>query len=925
MSQRAVYEAGMAGESLFDRLSPRADERQTSAVDRSMAIVLRNLFREESALLSIGRFEIVRTLGRGGTGAVYEAFDPLRRERTALKILHGRGPSQLYRLKREFRALAALRHPNLVALHELSVAHEDPFFTMDLIEGVDFVTYVRSGSSADGRAHDARLRAALLQLGEGVHALHAAGKLHCDIKPSNVLVEAGGRVVLLDFGLVHDARDEGRHAAEGTPAYMAPEQARGAACEASDWYSFGLVLRDALGDAGSHGSALAQLAARLLEPEPARRPGFDEITAIVGGAPQRRAEPRAASGKPAPFVGRKAELRRLEDALVCSRQQPCLLLVRGEAGAGKSALLSEFVRVALAPAQALVLSGHCYEREAVPYKALDSIVDELSRHLMSVPSTAAALPSPADRAALLHVFPVLGRVEWLRDGAVQPAIHPVELRARAFSALKRIFVQLAAERPLVLRIEDLQWSDADSGRLLGALLCEEDSPAMLVVASDRTDARLVNPTIEELRTVSELAPRPLAVAELELGTLLPDEALALAGLLLDGHTPAHGAAQLAAESRGNPLLLTELARFVVEGSRDADFELPSIEALLQRRIEPLSLESRLVLELLAAAGRPLPAGVVARAAGLDGDAYAELGALRAARLAHAIARGGDELFVLEHDRIGEVVLNAIDEDARSALHGRLARAIALDPRAQPELLIEQYVGARMPLEAARCARGAADHALASLAFARSAQLYEHALELAAWSADERAELHRNHAVALEHSGRTLAAASAFARAAELTGEPFAAAQLEQRAAETAHAQRRLPRWRARAAQGLCASGVALARGARRRWPSRSRDCSFRNASAGSSGGARAKRCAVRARSSWLAPARASRTTTCRARSTTRCSASTRASGCPIRCGTRGRAVRGDCCGPSCSGPFGVRRGLRQLEGACAAAARARRS
>ena len=169
--------------------------------------------------------------------------------------------------------------------------------------------------------------------------------------------------------------------------------------------------------------------------------------------------------------------------------------------------------------------------------------------------------------------------------------------------------------------------------------------------------------------------------------------------------------------------------------------------------------------------------------GAPDEAYAEFRALRAARLAHAIARGGQELFEREHDRIGEVVLARIGEAARSALHAQLARAIECERLDQPELLIEQYVGARMPLEAARCARGAADRALASLAFARAAQLYERALELAPWSPDDLAVLHGNHAAALEHAGRTLAAAAAYAVAAARAPEPLAAARFEQRAAE----------------------------------------------------------------------------------------------------------------------------------------------
>ena len=320
----------------------------------------------------------------------------------------------------------------------------------------------------------------------------------------------------------------------------------------------------------------------------------------------------------------------------------------------------------------------------------------------------------------------------------QPAGHPVELRARAFAALKQIFAQLAAERPLVLRIEDLQWSDADSGRLLGALLCEEDSPAMLVVATDRTDARLINPTIEELQAVSELAPRPIAIAELELSALLPDEALALAEALLDGHEAAPSAAQLAAESRGNPLLLAELARFVVEAPRDAS----SRADLRSRRCcSAESSRSRRTAGSCSSCWRP-------RAPAVRGCGRA-CGGSRGRRLrrVQGAACGADSRM---RSRAVETSCSsssttasarscwapsAMPRAARSTM--RLARAIEVDPRAQPELLIEQYVGARMPLEAARCARGAADQALASLAFARAAQLYEHALELAAWSADER--------------------------------------------------------------------------------------------------------------------------------------------------------------------------------------------
>src|SRR5207248_568676 len=127
----------------------------------------------------------------------------------------------LYRFKREFRAFADLAHPNLVSLYELASRDEQWFFTMELIDGVNFLSYLRRRDPAivlsdtvTGRTHKAttpheplgpatleRLRAASRQLAEGLGVLHASGLLHRDLKPSNVLVTREERVVLLDYGL----------------------------------------------------------------------------------------------------------------------------------------------------------------------------------------------------------------------------------------------------------------------------------------------------------------------------------------------------------------------------------------------------------------------------------------------------------------------------------------------------------------------------------------------------------------------------------------------------------------------------------------------------------------------------------------------------------------------------------------------------
>ena len=512
---------------------------------------------------SKGRFRVLRTLGEGGMGVVYEVHDHQRGGRIALKTMLRVSPDGIARFKREFRALADLHHPNLVDLYELGCEGSQWFFTMELLEGVEFLEYVRPAGLDEGR-----LRAVLPQLVGGLLALHAASMVHRDVKPSNVRVTPAGRVVLLDFGLVAElAAPLGGSAASfvGTPVYMAPEQADATPVgPAADWYAVGALLYEALtGEVPFEGpplqvlmrkqrerpappgrldprvpADLARLCMDLMAPDPAERPGGAEVLARLARQSV-RPPPTSTPAVSSPFLGRVAELTRLRAAFEeAAGGQAVLTLVRGESGVGKSSLVKHFTdALARDRPDLLVLAGRCYERESVPYKAFDGVVDALAHRLARLPDAAASALIPDNLGALCQVFPVLRRVRAFAAEALPQPLAPQEVRRRAFGALRQLFKRLTARNAVVVVVDDLQWTDADSLSLLREVLRQPEAPPLAFIATVRVAAGTASDGQGALSPARLEAELPGAIRHVEVGRLEPREARELAEQLLRDVAP----------------------------------------------------------------------------------------------------------------------------------------------------------------------------------------------------------------------------------------------------------------------------------------------------------------------------------------------------------------------------------------------------
>ena len=788
------------------------------------------------------RYEIVRQIGAGGMGAVYEAFDRDRRQRVALKTLLRFSPASLYRFKQEFRTLADVHHPNLVHLYELVVSETDPvFFTMELVPGIDFLQYVLKvpqAASSDrptetGRArtksqwpvevsagtpvaasllgkslaHPERLRAALEQLVEGIMALHAAGKLHRDIKPSNVKVTPTGRLVLLDFGVATEVPRVVDEAAiddaqiVGTPRYMAPEQGTGepptAAC---DWYSVGVMLYEALcGRPPFTGSAadvlmmkntldalapsdcvddvppeLDALCVALLSRDARERPTGAEILFRLRGHTSSLPTPQAARSEVRfALVGREVQLRALREAFDATRRGHSITVrIPGASGLGKSTLVHHFIDELEENVEAEVLRGRAYERESVPYKAVDAVIDALSRYVHRLVDQGTSVGMPRDIWALARLFPVLRGVPGIALVAEEAIADPQALRHRAFVALRDLLAQLARRHPLVVFIDDVQWGDSDSAALLLELMRPPLAPPLLLIMTYREEEALTN---EFLLETSALWPAGAEVREEAVGPLEIDDARRLALALLASDDPAAKdvADSVARESGGSPFLIEELARgcaaagsLGVAGDALAAGGKVTLDQIIRSRLERLNDAARRVVEIVAVGGRPLPIPIVRDASGV-GSAFDELvGILRADRFVRSGFRDGHEVVEPTHDRIRETILASLTSSALRERHGQLARALEAMPGADLEALAVHLLGAGDKDRAAQYAERAAEQAVSKLAFDQAVRLFRLTLRIIGSEAVEMRRLSTRLAAVLEWSGRGGEAALVYLDAAK---------------------------------------------------------------------------------------------------------------------------------------------------------------
>ncbi|HYX41924.1 MAG TPA: AAA family ATPase, partial [Pyrinomonadaceae bacterium] len=481
------------------------------------------------------------------------------------------------------------------------------------------------------------------------------------------------------------------------------------------------------------------------------------------------------------FVGRERELQALADAYRSIKQgQAVSVYVHAPPGMGKSALVAHFLdELRRREPEVVVLEGRCYERESVPYKALDGVVDSLSKYLLLLAPEQVDELIPVDAHALARLFPVILQVGAVSDAPTREQLlnDPSVLRRRAFTALRELLARLALRQPLIVFIGDLHWADADSTALIEDLLRPPDAPPLLLIVSFRSEEIETKPFIKQLLQQVDGA----TCREIKLQPLPDDDARALVRGLLPIDQREHEASinVIVREAAGNPLFLEELTRYALTSGREQAAGL-SLGEMICARLRQQPAGARQLLETLSVAARPLRPDVAAQATGLRGDEAPLIAALRAARFLRS--GGTTQQLEIYHDRIRETLAAELDPAAVQHIHRRLAETLTAKGVDDPEVLFDHFLGAGEKELAAVLAASAAKRAVRALAFDRAAQFYRKAIDLAPAVGTDLLPLQMGLGEALANAGRTAEAASVYL-AAERLAPNDRALELQRRAAE----------------------------------------------------------------------------------------------------------------------------------------------
>ncbi len=718
------------------------------------------------------RFQLRAILKQTPSTCVYRVFDVSSKREEAIKILRHElaDAQQVARFKSEFATVASLDHPSIVKVFDFGLLKDSfPYFTMEYFAGRKISEFF------DGNNWDA-LYDVIIQIASALHHIHHAGIVHLDLKPSNILVDESGKAKLMDFGVAAAARQLFDRYIRGTLQYMAPEVLRQDRVDArADLYALGMTLYESVtGTLPGYGrpsidvirmhldeeirrpstinpripAAFDQIIMKLLEKDPRHRyasaASLVEEVARAAGKSDGPGELLVDHGQlyAAPLIGRQKEIDELMRLIGEAREgRGNGVIVAGAEGMGKSRI----VRDATLRAQldgARVFYGRCPFNRKTIYAPFLQIFEQLVTAMNPDADTA------GETRRILRPLTAGGEANASRHG------QKFRLFNRIVQSMQDIYGFLEAGSdtsgsPLILVVEDLQWSDPSSAELFSFLVNEAKQNKLLVIGTL---------TFESGGEAGLDAPSPYAFWEqrardgkfpiIRVNTL--SEQLVrehLQALLGAENVSEEFARWVLWESSGSPLnirrivdhltrehyLRWESAGWVADMERIRGLRIPGgAAALVLDRVETLSPPQKSLLESAAVCGEVASVNVLVKIADSSSDrTYRLIDELARLDLLDESSDGRTVKFPQIHLR--DAVYNAMNERRRCETHLRVARALEAALESGSAELVGQvayhYARANEIEPGIRYSIEAGDAASRTLSHAEAAEFYRAALEL----------------------------------------------------------------------------------------------------------------------------------------------------------------------------------------------------
>ena len=741
------------------------------------------------------RYRVLHSLGKGGMGEVFLADDTQLDRKVALKFLPDtleHDPTARERFQREAKSAAALDHPFICKVYEVTEANGKTCIAMEYVPGKTLESRLAEGPLLLTEALEIAI-----EIAEALEEAHARHIVHRDLKPSNIMLTNQGHAKVMDFGLAKQfsaapvADDDQRTMAPdltdagtrvGTLAYMSPEQVIGGSVDGrSDIFSFGIILYQMVsGTHPFHHATVSDTVGSILRDPPApisscpatvyrslkpvleklmakqaadRYQSFREVRGDLRRLAREFTRTPAADavedgdtvlpeGPGSLLVGRDAEVAELGRALDhATGGQGALALIGGEPGIGKTRLADEILRMAQQRGCA-VLTGRCHDMaDTPPFIPFVEMLEQACR----------TLPSSTLRDALGDAAPEVAKLlpELKRrfPDIPAPASLPVEHQRRfLFNSVREFLDRLSRVAPVVLVLDDLQWAD-ESTLLLVQHMAHElgKMPTLMLVTHRDVEPKSNQAFTHALETLT----RQRLVHRMTLKRLSEPGVEAMLATLGERPAPDVLVRAVYEQTDGNPFFVEEVFRHLVEEGRLFDdqrqwradlrvgeLDVPeSVRLVIGRRLERLSEQAMLLVTASAVVGRTFDLGLLEELPDVAGETLiTAIEEAESARVIIPIAGSPEPRWRFGSELVRQTLAGSLSTLRRRRWHLRIVEAMerayagALDTRAADFVYHLSQAGATRDDRAVRYMTLAGDRARVMYANDDAAAQYQRALE-----------------------------------------------------------------------------------------------------------------------------------------------------------------------------------------------------